>query len=269
MQQDRTSASMSKSQMTQCPACGTCFRVVADQLRIADGWVRCGQCGEAFDARARLNEVTLVASDAIPEPDSPTGALSSVPHTASEPSPSIGEPEPEPVPSFVRQAQRAARWNRPWVRWGFRVLALFLALLLALQVAVQQRDRLAAIDPGVRVGMERLCLALGCTIDSPRIPDAVLIEASGIRQVRGAQYELRLALRNTAAVDVQMPWVELTLTDERDQITLRRVLSPQDLGAPRTLPAAETWSGGIVFEMAAGAGAARPLAGYRVLAFYL
>lgn len=34
----------------RCPACQTSYRVLPDQLRISDGWVRCGQCGEVFDA---------------------------------------------------------------------------------------------------------------------------------------------------------------------------------------------------------------------------
>lgn len=40
--------------VTRCPACATHFRVVADQLKISDGWVRCGQCGEVFDASVQL-----------------------------------------------------------------------------------------------------------------------------------------------------------------------------------------------------------------------
>ncbi|MEZ5707015.1 MAG: zinc-ribbon domain-containing protein [Burkholderiaceae bacterium] len=30
---------------TRCPACGTMFRVVPDQLKISDGWVR-GHCSD-------------------------------------------------------------------------------------------------------------------------------------------------------------------------------------------------------------------------------
>jgi len=33
---------------TRCPACGTIFRVVQDQLKVSEGWVRCGQCHEVF-----------------------------------------------------------------------------------------------------------------------------------------------------------------------------------------------------------------------------
>ncbi|MGP1629913.1 MAG: MJ0042-type zinc finger domain-containing protein, partial [Giesbergeria sp.] len=45
------------SQTTRCPSCQTRFKVVADQLRISDGWVRCGQCKQVFDASLSLETV--------------------------------------------------------------------------------------------------------------------------------------------------------------------------------------------------------------------
>jgi len=45
------------SLVTRCPACATPFKVVRDQLRISDGWVRCGRCSEVFDATVDLQEV--------------------------------------------------------------------------------------------------------------------------------------------------------------------------------------------------------------------
>jgi predicted Zn finger-like uncharacterized protein len=35
---------------TRCIACGTVFRVVQDQLKVSEGWVRCGRCNEVFNA---------------------------------------------------------------------------------------------------------------------------------------------------------------------------------------------------------------------------
>ena len=35
---------------TRCTACGTAFRVVQDQLKVSEGWVRCGRCSEVFNA---------------------------------------------------------------------------------------------------------------------------------------------------------------------------------------------------------------------------
>lgn len=35
---------------TRCSGCTTVFRVVQDQLKVSEGWVRCGRCGEIFNA---------------------------------------------------------------------------------------------------------------------------------------------------------------------------------------------------------------------------
>jgi predicted Zn finger-like uncharacterized protein len=82
------------SLVTRCPACGTTFKVVKDQLRISDGWVRCGRCSEVFDATVDLHE----APDAAPGPAAvePTSAAdegTSVPPAADPPT----ETEPEEV----------------------------------------------------------------------------------------------------------------------------------------------------------------------------
>jgi predicted Zn finger-like uncharacterized protein len=41
---------------SQCPDCQTRFRVTAEVLRVAQGTVRCGRCGNAFNALARLSD---------------------------------------------------------------------------------------------------------------------------------------------------------------------------------------------------------------------
>ena len=35
---------------TQCTSCSTVFRVVQDQLKVSEGWVRCGRCDAVFNA---------------------------------------------------------------------------------------------------------------------------------------------------------------------------------------------------------------------------
>lgn len=42
------------SLITRCPACGTMFKVVPDQLKVSEGWVRCGHCAEIFDATSHM-----------------------------------------------------------------------------------------------------------------------------------------------------------------------------------------------------------------------
>jgi len=64
------------SLITQCPVCGTTFKVVRDQLKISEGWVRCGHCAEVFDSAPNLREVDLEAVRAV-KPDSvPAASLS-------------------------------------------------------------------------------------------------------------------------------------------------------------------------------------------------
>lgn len=52
--------------ITVCPACTTMFKVVTDQLKISEGWVRCGQCGHVFNATLHftpeISELPVMAS---------------------------------------------------------------------------------------------------------------------------------------------------------------------------------------------------------------
>ncbi|HET9693631.1 MAG TPA: MJ0042-type zinc finger domain-containing protein, partial [Steroidobacteraceae bacterium] len=62
---------------SQCPECLTRFRVTAAALRAAQGTVRCGRCGSAFDALQRL-------TDTVPdEAESPPSSSSSSSRRAS------------------------------------------------------------------------------------------------------------------------------------------------------------------------------------------
>lgn len=55
------------SQVTRCPHCQTCFRVVDDQLRVGGGWVRCGRCAQVFDTSGRIwSEPPAEAAPALP-----------------------------------------------------------------------------------------------------------------------------------------------------------------------------------------------------------
>lgn len=63
---------MASGLATRCSACGTVFRVVPDQLRVSEGWVRCGRCAEVFNASESLLDLDsgapLPARDEPPPP---------------------------------------------------------------------------------------------------------------------------------------------------------------------------------------------------------
>jgi len=92
------------SLITSCPACGTMFRVVPDQLKISEGWVRCGHCSEVFDATAHLSDESILAepatAQAAPRPMQPPAPLVEAPPPATEP--------PAPVVAAPPQAQGAS-----------------------------------------------------------------------------------------------------------------------------------------------------------------
>lgn len=118
------------SQITRCPSCGTTFKVVADQLRISEGWVRCGQCKEVFDAAAHLlvaetghllpemsfestgSRWTPPAKDA-PEPARVWGSAR---QAAARPSPPPSAATPAPAPSQAKEPLRGEATLPPLAR---------------------------------------------------------------------------------------------------------------------------------------------------------
>jgi predicted Zn finger-like uncharacterized protein len=74
--------------ITQCPACETQFKVTPDQLKMSEGWVRCGHCQHVFDASLNLQPWW-------PEPQTPMQTQPEDPMDAS--------PEPQPSPDTLAQ----------------------------------------------------------------------------------------------------------------------------------------------------------------------
>lgn len=53
---------------TRCTECGTVFRVVQDQLKVSEGWVRCGRCSSVFNALEALFDLDADAPPVEPTP---------------------------------------------------------------------------------------------------------------------------------------------------------------------------------------------------------
>jgi predicted Zn finger-like uncharacterized protein len=91
---------------TQCPHCGTMFRVASDQLKLRGGIVRCGSCQEIFDGSATLVDLDAAPRKA-PVADKPDAAPAPSPDAAPAPA-VVAEPapvaEPEPVPAVQDEA---------------------------------------------------------------------------------------------------------------------------------------------------------------------
>jgi predicted Zn finger-like uncharacterized protein len=62
---------------TRCTTCGTVFRVVQDQLKVSEGWVRCGRCNEVFNAIEGLFDLERDAPPNWKPPPAPPAPLAS------------------------------------------------------------------------------------------------------------------------------------------------------------------------------------------------
>ena len=339
------------------------FKVVPDQLRISDGWVRCGHCADVFDASAHLQEDAAPQSGFKPamqplqqqpydshvaSPDLPPHVPSHVaPHKPqyAPPAPSFTDAPPfnaigqerqgatssfsdsevdrnlyllladDPAPesslpvqpvaqpavqpplvrvtrqarldadddihdeansllsestlegvSFVRDARRKAFWRRPAVRAVLSMVALVLLGALGAQVAVKERDRIAAMEPRARPFLQELCARLQCRVEPLRQIESLAIDSSSFSKLRTDTYRLSFTIKNNAPLALAMPAIELALTDSGDQPVLRRVLLPADLGVTTpVLAAGGEWTG--TFPLGVSGVGAR-IVGYRLLAFY-
>jgi len=281
------------------------FRVVPDQLRISEGWVRCGQCEEIFDASLHLlpnqpveapippRQVDLTERPDESAPSDDTEFLESTipPQEAPDPWPlplreseapelaedDLAEPEPEGEPeaelveppvSFLKTENGHSFWGRTSVRWALGLLGLILLIGLALQVLVHERNRIVALEPSMKPWIQTLCDAMDCTLSPLRRIESIVIESSSFARVRGESHSLAFVLKNTSDIALAIPFMELTLTDAQDQVVTRRVFEPAELGATATvLLAGAEWSGAATLAVDTGSQTER-VAGYRLLAFY-
>ena len=77
---------------TTCPQCTSVFRLGADQLDAAQGWVQCSVCGAAFDAR-----LSLLMEDGSPLPQVEPEPIEEAAPQEMPPLAAPESPEPEPI----------------------------------------------------------------------------------------------------------------------------------------------------------------------------
>ena len=330
------------SLVTRCPACSTMFKVVADQLRVSQGWVRCGNCSDVFDANAYLQSVfppaveeewqqaAYAQDNAARLPITERGApnLDSINRTEKWPveisaartvtdqlnqtalpkngnatvdvdqqlavktlsvqAGDIVAPVLEPhlrddgvAPpnfqnvSFVRKARREAFWQQSFIRFGLVFLAGICVVLLGVQWAVQHKDQVIAAEPRSLRVLQALCKPFRCRIKPLQRIESLLIDSVSLVKLDSDSFRFSFVLKNTADAPLEVPLLELTLTDIYDKAVLRRVVSPVEFGARAgELLAAHSDTGGVInLTVAPDERAERPItaaivSGYRVLIFY-
>ena len=184
--------------------------------------------------RARLQ----AQAEAETEPS--FGAESPV-HAASVP-PIFAEPPESDERERHFAVTRETRARAPsrvlaYVVGGIVCVALVVALIA--QLAWWRREAVMVYWPDSQPLFARVCAQLGCQLSPPRDIDGLRIEVPDLRQVDGPhRLELRVPLRNRYGIALAYPAIELTLSDEKNNVVVRRILWPQDYVPPGTAIAA-------------------------------
>jgi hypothetical protein len=117
--------------------------------------------------------------------------------------------------------------------WPFVIAGLLLSLLLMLQLAHRFRTEIGVLLPGARA----IYTALGIDVPLPRQSELIGIESSDLQADTSRNLLiLNAQLKNRAPYSQSYPALEVTLTDARDAVLLRRVLQPQDYLTPDSPP---------------------------------
>jgi predicted Zn finger-like uncharacterized protein len=230
--------------ITQCPACGTHFRIAPEQLQAHQGQVRCGRCMTVFDGLRALAALPETAPDAAAGHAGETGAFRLEPvEPAQMAAPPQGTParapeaaaagkefgpEPEQLSLdeelFADPAQM--RRDRLWA-----VGAALLVFVLVGQAAYYYRAELAVNYPVLKPYLVKLCDALQCKVLPPQRPRLISIEASDLQAVDPARpglIQLTATLRNQAGHDLGYPALDLVLTNTKEHTLARRIFLPKE-----------------------------------------
>lgn len=246
------------SAITQCPECGTRFRVSQEQLEAHQGMVRCGRCQTAFNAQEHLHDdepspqlsLPIAPEEeqtvATPLAETITTAKSVAPADTAEPpgtprtaagedhyfSLDLSVPEHDSVsPDEAEEVLAATMKNRP--AWPWAAAAGVLLLLLLAQAAYFFRIELAARMPGLKPALAGYCSALGCSVPMPQNADLMSIETSDLEAdpAHPNLITLTATLRNKsphAPYTQAYPDLELTLLDINDTPMARRIFRPAE-----------------------------------------
>ena len=225
----------------QCPQCLTAFKVVQDQLKVAQGWVRCGRCEQVFDARSHWVDSGDGDSALPTDPSEPSHPISSPPV----------QPALDPALHAFAQATDAAQDaddfteldltqdllhrvpTRPRRVW--HVLNLMLGLALLTQWIWWAKSPLLAPWPAAHEWAQSQCAQWHCQMDWPQGLGSVMIERAHFEPDGEGHHRLQIQLSNRASHPVATPWVDLSLTDGDDRVVIRRALAPEEMGLPRHL----------------------------------
>lgn len=276
--------------ITRCPACRTNYVVSSEQRHLAQGWLRCGHCQQAFDSTglvlawpekppmgsgegpAQMAADRLILDDLLKQEDrsmaqpkvSALEALEAALATFKPvlPDSRTARPKGWTLASDHRRATGVALPSRRRT-WIEQSIVFALSILLLLQCLWVQRIPLAAALPDVVAKWNAACRTLGCEIAPLQMRSGIVIDSSSLSP-QETGLVLSFVWRNTTEQALQTPALELTLLGAQGQTLVRRVFLAPELDAPSDLAAGQSWHGQLALFLEEGA----VPAGFKLLSFF-
>ena len=214
---------------TRCSECETLFRVTREQLNAARGQVRCGRCGNVFDALSSLHEEIAFPAPAF-EPEAsrrenvaPTFEASRREDIDVGAAPLRREEESLP-PFLLVDTTPRRRW--PWV-----LLALVALLAIAAQIVHMKRAALVE-NPRYSAYLTKTYDALGIPLGVVARYDldafALLHHELTTHPRKNGALHLSGVLSNEATFPQPWPVLELRLEDRFGEVVAARRLRPDE-----------------------------------------
>ena len=228
--------------ITQCPQCGTHFKITQEQSESHQGMVRCGRCQTVFNAVENIYtqpeqlDLPLMLDDIADA----TGMFAAYnPYSTIDSSAAIS---PEAAARLANDfshipdiyAAQSEKPSSPQRTWLWSLGSVLLGLVLLIQSAYFLRVEIAARLPGIKPAMTQICALLKCALPLPQKIDLVSIESSELESdpAQDNIITLHALLRSRAPYAMTYPNIELTLTDIQDNALGRRTFNPADYLPP-------------------------------------
>jgi len=228
---------------THCPHCETYFRVTSEQLKSAQGDVRCGRCYGTFNALENL-------VDEPPKTKKPTAAPTPTPEvqeSVTEPAPEISddldldisvkvsskkvdhELKRERSQQLINELQEAPATSGNGRRLLWFLLALPLLALLTLQYLYFNIKPLSQ-NPDVRPVLLTMCSVLGCEVPLQRAPEQIKLVERDIRAHESKKDVLvvKAVMVNDAPFQQPFPVMQLSMHDITGHIMSGRRFTPDE-----------------------------------------
>ena len=228
--------------ITQCPQCGTHFKITREQSKSHKGMVRCGQCKTVFNAVEHLYtqpeqlDLPLMLDDIADA----TGMFAAYnPYNTIDSSAAIS---PEAAARLANDfshladvyVKPKAKPESPRRTLLWAIGALLVLLVLLAQAAYFLRVDIAARLPGIKPALIKICEQFKCTLPLPQKIDLLSIESSELESDPSQSniITLHALLRNSAPYALDYPNIEFTLTDIQENTIARHTFGPAEYLLP-------------------------------------